>query len=333
MPQRHPSIDLIAHLRGQRPSYGYASPDGRYQAALVGNDTVIVDTEARRIHRATGVYPRGFDDAPPDGMTGPVLRVEGEETATAHAPTWTDLQWIALHATPADFWSPWPDPRSAGLPPVQEQLPTEWASHAPQPSERVSRSVSEWIGWLIALAVLTFMAVFGFQAITWALAGGWQWLWMVVGVLMFPTFSVLAVRFVWTTFHEHRRVRVALENLSLERGEGFRVGTPLDVRLRAMVPAAREGERTEAPERILVRLMRRRVRHEPDGSALLVDECRDEAIAPRDGARADRLVYTCTLGADADDVDTALWFVTLHDTAESEKDDLPFLTAALRQLP
>jgi hypothetical protein len=36
MPQRHPSIDLIAHAQGQSPGYGCASSDGRYQAALVG---------------------------------------------------------------------------------------------------------------------------------------------------------------------------------------------------------------------------------------------------------------------------------------------------------
>ncbi len=334
MPQRHPSLDLIAHQQGQLPGYGHASPDGRYQAALIGTDTVIVDIAARRMHRAPGVYPRGFDRTPPDGTPGPVLRVEGEETATAFAPAWTDLQWIALHGTADDFWSPWPDPRTVGLPPVQEQLPTEWTSDAPPATERVSRSATDRAGWLVALAVLVFMAVFGFQAITWALAGGWQWLWLGVGVPMFAVFSVLVVVFVVTTLRERRRVRVALENLSLERGEGFRVGAPLDLRLRASVPAASEGERTVAPARIAVRLMCRRMRRDADGGALLVDECRDEAIAPRDDTRADRLVYACTLStdADADDAAPAQWFVTLHAMAQDDRDEMPFLTARLRLL-
>ncbi|MFM9925790.1 hypothetical protein VLK31_22565 [Variovorax sp. H27-G14] len=217
---------------------------------------------------------------------------------------------------------------------VQEQLPTEWTSDAPPATERVSRSVTDWAGWLVALAVLVFMAVFGFQAITWALAGGWQWLWLGVGVPMFAVFSVLGVVFVVTTLRERRRVRVALENLSLERGEGFRVGAPLDLRLRASVPAASEGERSVAPERIAVRLMRRRMRRDADGGASLVDECRDEAIAPCDDTRTDRLVYACTLSADADTDDTApaQWFVTLHDMTLHNEQAPPFLTAGLSLL-
>jgi hypothetical protein len=32
-------------------------------------------------------------------MKAPALRVEGEETATAYLPAWTDAQWIALADT------------------------------------------------------------------------------------------------------------------------------------------------------------------------------------------------------------------------------------------
>lgn len=221
---------------------------------------------------------------------------------------------------------------SIAAPPfIDERLPAEWTSAAPQAMERVPKPASDWIARAIALAVLAFFAVFGFQAMTWALGGGWQWLWMLVGLPVFAAFSVATVRFVLTTLRERRRVRVALANISLERGEGFRPGTPLDLRLRATVPAAQEGERTMAPEHIAVRLMRRLVRRAPDGSDLLVDECHGEALARRDDARAHRLVYTCTLGADPDEDGTAQWFVTLHDTAVS-KDDAPFLIAGLRLL-
>lgn len=265
MPRRHPSIDLIAHASGQSPGYGHASSDGRYQAVLLDACTVIVDTQERRQHRAPGVYPRGFEDAPPDGMKGPALRVEGEETAMAYAPAWTDVQWISLADTPDGFWTAWPDPRVTGLPPLDERLPTAWRSDAPRVTEHVPKSAAEWVAWGVALAVLAFFAVFGFKAMTWALAGGWQWLWMVVGLPVFAMFSVLTVMFVVTSLRERRPVRVALEAMSLERGEGFRVGEPLDLRLRAAVPEAGTGERTVAPERIVMRLMRRAILGDANG--------------------------------------------------------------------
>jgi hypothetical protein len=284
------------------------------------------------------VYPRGFEDAPPDGMPGPALRVEGEETAMAYAPTWTDPQWISLAGTDTvdDFWTPWPDPRAVGLPPVDARQPTEWTSGAPPATERVRKSAADWVAWLVALAVLAFFAVFGFQAMRWALAGGLQWLWMVVGLPVFATFSVLTVMFVVTGLRERRHVRVALAAMSLERGEGFRVGEPLEVRLRAVVPQAHAGERTVAPERIVMRLMRRAVHNGPDGEGMLSDTCRDEAVAHRNDARSDRLVYACELCASPDPQDggddsAALWFVELHDPAADS--DSPFFVAALRQLP
>ena len=112
MTELHPSIVLIAHLSGQLVGYAFTSPDGRYQAAEVGGDTVIVDLQERRQHRASGVYPRGFH--------ANVLEVEGEETATAYLPTWTDLQQISLEHTPEDFWLQWPDPFQMGQTPAPE---------------------------------------------------------------------------------------------------------------------------------------------------------------------------------------------------------------------
>ncbi len=337
MARLHPSVALIAHLSGRAPGYGYVSPDGRYQAVEAGGDTLIVDLQERRMHRAPGVYPRGFEEkAAPDGAKGATLRVEGEETATAYLPAWTDLQWIALEHAADDFWTRWPDPpdpRSASLPPLEEALPTEWTSQAPQATERVRRSVGDWVAWFVALAVLAFFAVFGVRAMTWALAGGWQWLWMAVGLPVFAMFSVLTVVFVATTLRERRHVRVALSGMSLERGEGFRVGEPLDMRLLATVPDAHAGECTVAPERIAVRLMRRSVRSEADGGWTVVDECRDEAVAVRDDTtRAGRVLYACELCASpAPDDASAQWFVTLHETAAP--DSAPFIVAGLRLLP
>ena len=328
MTRLHPSVALIAHQSGQAPGDGYASPDGRYQAAEVGGTTVIVDLQERRSHRAPGVYPRGFE--------GAALKVEGEETATAYLPAWTDLQWIVLDDAPADFWTPWPDPRVIGLPPPAEAQPTAWTSSAPQATERVRKSAGDWVAWLVALAVLAFFVLFGFNAMTWALAGGWQWLWMVVGPPVFAAFSVLTVVFVVTTLRERRRVRVALGGMSLERGEGFRVGEPLELRLLATVPEAHRGERTTAPERIAMRLMRRSVRGEPDGRWAVVDECCDEAVAVRDDTtRAGRVLYACELCAQPAPDDTgrdapAQWFVELHDTAVAG--GAPFFIAGLRLL-
>lgn len=202
----------------------------------------------------------------------------------------------------------------------------------PQATERVSRSAADRIAWLVALAVLVFMAVFGFQAMRWSLAGGWQWLWMLVGVPFFGVFSVLSVLAVVTRLRERRRVRVALEGMSLERGEGFRIGEPFELRLRATVPAAQEGERTVAPERIAVRLVRRCVLDAADGTRSLAGECCDEAIASREDARAGRVVYACELRAQSGRGDqTAQWSVELREAAGGSGE--PLLVAALRLLP
>ncbi len=147
-------------------------------------------------------------------------------------------------------------------------------------------------------------------------------------------FSALTVAHVVLRLREHRRLRVALENLSLERGEGFRVGEPLEVRLLATVPEAHQGERTLAPARITVRLMRQFVHGEPDGHGALVNECCDEVVVPCDGTtRAGRVLYACELcarpehGGDA----STRWFVELHETAVG--DGTPFFIAGLRRLP
>lgn len=225
---------------------------------------------------------------------------------------------------------------ATSLPPLDERLPTEWRSDAPCATERVPKSATDRVAWLVALAVLAFFAVFGFEAMTWALAGGWQWLWMVVGLPVFAMFSVLTVMFVVTSLRERRTVRVALEAMSLERGEGFRVGEPFDLRLRAAVPEAGAGERTVAPERIVMRLMRRTICGDANGDGVLVDECCDEAVAHRDDARADRLLYVCELCASPEHRgdskgDTAQWWVELHDPAADG--GAAFFIAGLRLLP
>jgi len=208
-------------------------------------------------------------------------------------------------------------------PPFDAQSPTAWTSAMPQATERASKPAADWLAWLLALAVLVFMAVFGLQAMRWSLAGGWHWLWMLVGLPFFGVFSVLAVTAVATRLRERRRVRVALENMSLERGEGLRVGEPLELRLRATVPAAQEGERTVAPQRIAMRLMLHRTLD-------AAGECCCEAIASREETSDGRLLYECELRADPG-LDAPQWSVELRDAADHT--GVPILTAALRRLP
>jgi hypothetical protein len=226
------------------------------------------------------------------------------------------------------------DARTLGLPPLHEHMPTEWTSTAPQATERMKRPASDWVAWLIALAVLLYMAAFGFQAMTWTLRGGWNWLWLAVGPPVFGVFAVSAVRLAVERVRERRRIRVALQNMSLERGEGFRVGEPLALRLRAAVAeAAKDDERTVPPERITVRLMRRFVRSEADGTRTLVDECRGQAVALREDERDGRLRYTCEVCARVEPADEAAaqWWLALHDPAAEHGE--PFMVAALRLLP
>ncbi|NVM89915.1 hypothetical protein FHT32_003572 [Variovorax sp. SG517] len=213
-----------------------------------------------------------------------------------------------------------PDPASAS---ADERLPTSWTSAMPQATERMQRTAADRIAWLVALAVLVFMALFGFQAMRWSLAGGWQWLWMLVGLPFFGVFSVLSVLAVVMRLRERRRVRVALENISLERGEGFRVGEPLELRLRATVPAAQEDERTVAPERIAMRLMRHR-------TADAAGERCCEAVASREETRDGRLLYACELRAEAG-LDASRWSVELQEALDDGC--APILTAQLRLLP
>jgi hypothetical protein len=219
--------------------------------------------------------------------------------------------------------------------PLAEQQPTAWTSDAPQATERVRRSAGDWLGWLFALALLAFFALFGFRMMRQALAGGWQWLWMPPGLLFAVSFSALTVLHVVLRLRERRRLRVALENLSLERGEGFRVGEPLEVRLLATVPEAHQGERTLAPARITVRLMRQFVRSGADGNGALVNECCDEAVVPCDGTtRVGKVLYACELCARPEhggDASVRGWFVELHETATGE--GAPFFVAGLRLLP
>lgn len=237
--------------------------------------------------------------------------------------------------TPPGFRQPWPDPREAGLPPPQERLPAEWTSDAPPATERMQWPLSDWLGWLVALAVLLVMATFGFHATTWALRGGWNWLWLGVGPPVFGVFAVSAVWMVVSRLRERRRIRVALENMSLERGEGFRVGEPLALRLRATVAVARDNERTVVPERLLVRLVRRAVRSESGGGWTLVDECCDEAVAAREEERDGRLRYACELCASpAHAAEAAQWSVELRDADDpAVAGGAPFMVAALRLLP
>jgi hypothetical protein len=227
-----------------------------------------------------------------------------------------------------------PNARALGLPPFDERLPDAWTSGAPPATERVAKSFADWTAWLLALAVLGFMTAFGFQALTWSLRGGWQWLWLLVGLPFFGVFSVSMGVFVVQTLRERRQVRVALEHLSLERGEGLRADTALHQRLRAAVPPARDGERSVAPPCIGVRLMQRTIRHAPDGRAVPVDECRDETVAHAEQAeqgREGRCVYAWTLHTGPAREGASQWFVALHDPAVP--DGAPFLVAALRELP
>jgi hypothetical protein len=218
--------------------------------------------------------------------------------------------------------------------PLVEQQPTAWTSDAPPTTERLQRSAGDWMWWLFALALLAFFALFGFRLMLQALAGGWQWLWMPVGLMCAVGFSTLTVAHVVLRLREHRRLRVALENLSLERGEGFRVGEPLEVRLLATVPEAHQGERTLAPARITMRLVRQFVRSGADGNEALVNECCDEAVVPCDGTtRVGKVLYACELCARPEHGGNAStrWFVELHETAVG--DGAPFFVAGLRLLP
>lgn len=204
-------------------------------------------------------------------------------------------------------------PHGFTLPAATVHAPQAWARPLPP------RSFSDALAWLLALAVLLFFAAFGWKAIRWSFAGGWHWLWLLVGVPVFPLFSAVALHMVWQRLRG--TVRVGLEALAVQRDESLRLGIPLAVRLDAVTPRG-----ARAPARIAMRLVQQTAAAAPDGGWTLQDQVRDSAIAeraPSSGRKAVHYQASLTAAPGTPRAAQEAWYLALHDA--DGPDDAPAL--------
>ncbi|WP_157755152.1 hypothetical protein [Variovorax boronicumulans] len=265
MSRPHSYLDVLARVLALPMSESLASSDERFHAASAGTDALIVDVERRRYNRVPDARPLSFEDAAQDGVAQAALQLEHRD----------GVRTIALAAQDDSFWTPLPDPRVIGLPRIVQRHDTAWTSPAPPPSDAPQRTrLTDWLGSLVALAVLAFFAAFGFNALRWSLSGGWNLLWLLVGLPVFPIFGVLTLVAVYTLVR--RAVppprRRALEAIHVGRDESFRLGEPMAFRVDAMVPASVDGQPAQAPPQIFARLVVQTLNDPEDGDWSLQDQ-------------------------------------------------------------
>ncbi|PIF74363.1 hypothetical protein CLU95_1490 [Variovorax sp. 54] len=265
MPRSHSYLDVLARVLALPLSEGHASSDERFHAASAGADALIVDVEQRRYHRVPDARPLRFEDTVHDGGAQASLQLEQSD----------GVRTIELPAQDDSFWTPLPDPRVTGLPRIVQRHDTAWISPAPPEAEHSPQSrVVQWLSSLVSTAVLAFFAAFGFNALRWSLEGGWNLLWLLVGLPVFPIFGVLTLVAVYTLVR--RAVppprRRALEAIHISRDESFRLGEPMAFRVDAVVPASVDGQPTQAPPQIIADLIVQTLNDPVDGDWSLKDQ-------------------------------------------------------------
>ncbi|WP_139140305.1 hypothetical protein [Variovorax boronicumulans] len=257
MSRPHSYLDVLARVLALPISEGLASSDERFHAASAGEDALIVDVEKRRYHRVPDARPLSFEDAAHDGVAQAALQLEHRD----------GVRTIALAAQDDRFWTPLPDPRVIGLPRIVQRHDTAWTSPAPPPSDAPQRTrLTDWLGSLVALAVLAFFAAFGFNALRWSLEGGWNLLWLLVGLPVFPVFTVLTLSTAYGLFRTAVPPRQALNAIDVSRDERFRIGEPLAFRVDATVPASVGDQPAEPPPQVFARLIVQTANDKEDGS-------------------------------------------------------------------
>ncbi|WP_341890669.1 hypothetical protein [Variovorax sp. YR752] len=266
MSRPHSYLDFLARVLALPLSEGLASSDESFHAASAGADTLIVDVEKRRYHRVLDARPLSFEDAAHDGVAQTSLQLEHSD----------GIRTIALTAQDDSFWTPLPDPRVIGLPRIVQRHDTAWTSPAPPPEAEHSPQsrVVQWLSSLVSTAVLAFFAAFGFNALRWSLEGGWNLLWLLVGLPVFPIFGVLTLVAVYTLVRSAvpQPRRRALEAIHISRDESSRLGEPMAFRVDAVVPASVDGQPTQAPPQIIADLIVQTLNDPVDGDWSLKDQ-------------------------------------------------------------
>lgn len=329
MSRPHSYLDVLARVLALPMSEGLASSDERFHAASAGADTLIVDVEKRSYHRVPDARPLSFEDAAHDGVAQAALQLEHRD----------GVRTITLAAQDDSFWTPLPDPRVIGLPRIVQRHDTAWASPAPPPSDAPQRTrLTDWLGSLVALAVLAFFSAFGFNALRWSLEGGWNLLWLLVGLPVFPIFTVLTLSTAYGFFRTAVPPRQALNVIDVRRDERFRIGEPLAFRVDATVPASVGDQPAEPPPQIFARLVVQTVNDKGDGSWSVRDQewatdtadCTPSTLAGT-GERHVHYAGTLTAARRTPREAQERWYLTL--SASMEMDTEPFYVTSLATPP
>ena len=330
MSRPHSYLDVLARVLALPISEGLASSDERFHAASAGADTLIVDVEKRRYHRVPDARPLSFEDATHDGVAQAALQLEHRD----------GIRTIALTAQDGSFWTPLPDPRVIGLPRIVQRHDTAWTSPAP-PSEADDHSQSRvvhWISALISVAVLGFFAAFGFNALRWSLEGGWNLLWLLIGLPVFPVFGVLTLVAAYRHIRPSVTPRQALNAIDVRRDERFRIGEPLAFRVDATVPASVGHQPVEPPPEIFAHLFVQTVNGKSDGRWSVRDQAWGAGTADcipstliGTGERCVHYAGTVTATRQAPRKAQERWYLTL--SASMQAGTEPFYIASLATPP
>ena len=84
---------------------GFTAGGGRFYAARLGADTLILDLQERRFCLWPDASPREFEVRTVDGQAQTVLMVEGDGSRYHPYAPWSDLDWLVLDDWPPEHWT------------------------------------------------------------------------------------------------------------------------------------------------------------------------------------------------------------------------------------
>ena len=215
-----------------------SAPGGRFHAARLHGDTLVLDAALGRWAQLPGVSPYAFEPATPEGRRGTVLVVEGDDSRHHPYPPFTDLHWWVLEDWPGERWSALPPGQPASpssLPELRPERHVFRVATTDTPSPARPASAAEWAAFLVASLVLALLTALGVRAVLGSLTGGWSLLWILPG-LFFLAVGTTGLTGQFASLRRDRRgsgLAPALDGLSVTSGAPLRVGEPFSVTVHA----------------------------------------------------------------------------------------------------
>jgi hypothetical protein len=218
---------------------------GRFHAARLHGDTLILDAALSRWALRPDVSPFAFEPATPEGRRGTVLVVEGDSRHHPFPP-FTDLDWWMLEDWPDGDWSALPA-APQGTPPSLPALRPRRHVFQLQPPEAPApappASATEWAAFLVASGVLALLTALGMRAVLWSLPGGWLLVWALPGLFVLAVGLTGLARQLASLRRRPSGLAPALDQLAVTCDAQFTVGDPFGV----TVQAARLGDHPLPP--------------------------------------------------------------------------------------